>query len=57
MPGEMRGTEVCTKQQHGFDVVGRRQVGKAPDFGSGIRWFESSRPSHLFVLVEPFGGL
>lgn len=26
-------------------LVGRRQVGKAPDFGSGIRRFESYRPS------------
>lgn len=25
--------------------MGRSQVGKAPDFDSGMRWFESSRPS------------
>lgn len=29
--------------------LGRRQVGKAPGFGPGIRWFESSRPSHFFL--------
>ena len=29
-------------------MLGCRQVGKAPDFDSGIRWFESSQPSHLF---------
>ena len=26
-------------------LVGRRQVGKAPGFDPGMRWFESSRPS------------
>ena len=27
--------------------LGRRQVGKARDFDSRMRWFESSRPSHM----------
>ena len=27
--------------------LGRRQAGKARDFDSRMRWFESSRPSHL----------
>ena len=31
-------------------LLGRRQVGKAPGFGPGIRWFESSRPSHFFLV-------
>lgn len=30
--------------------LGRRQVGKAPDFGSGTRWFESSRPSQILPV-------
>ena len=30
---------------HDASILGRRQVGKAPDFDSGIRRFESSRPS------------
>lgn len=30
-------------------MLGRRQVGKAPGFGPGIRWFESSRPSHFLA--------
>ena len=29
-----------------FTILGCSQVGKAPDFDSGIRWFESSHPSH-----------
>ena len=29
--------------------LGRSQVGKARDFDSRMRWFESSRPSH-FIL-------
>ena len=35
--------------------LGRSQVGKARDFDSRMRWFESSRPSHddsLAQLVE-----
>ncbi len=28
--------------------LGRSQVGKARDFDSRMRWFESSRPSHLY---------
>lgn len=27
--------------------LGRSQVGKARDFDSRMRWFESSRPSHV----------
>ena len=27
--------------------LGRSQVGKARDFDSRMRWFESSRPSHM----------
>ena len=35
-------------------LLGRSQVGKARDFDSRMRWFESSRPSHepLAQLVE-----
>ena len=38
-----------------FDLLGRSQVGKARDFDSRMRWFESSRPSQndsLAQLVE-----
>jgi hypothetical protein len=35
-------------------ILGIRQVGKAPDFDSGIRWFESIIPSQAPIdqLVE-----
>ncbi len=29
-----------------FQLAGRSLVGKAPGWGSGDRWFESSRPDH-----------
>ena len=35
-----------------FILLGRSQVGKAPDFDSGMRWFESSRPSHFDPLAQ-----
>ena len=35
-----------------FILLGRSQVGKAPDFDSGMRWFESSRPSHYDPLAQ-----
>lgn len=31
-------------------LLGRRQVAKTLDFDSSIRRFESSRPSHFFIL-------
>lgn len=33
-------------------LLGRSQVGKARDFDSRMRWFESSRPSHFCHLKE-----
>ena len=30
--------------------IGASPSGKAPVFGIGIRWFESSRPSHFFYI-------
>ena len=35
-----------------FKILGYSQVGKAPDFDSGIRWFESSYPSHYDPLAQ-----
>ena len=29
--------------------IGASPSGKAPVFGTGIRWFESIRPSHIAV--------
>jgi hypothetical protein len=31
-----------------ISILGRSQVGKARDFDSRTRWFESSRPSHIY---------
>ena len=36
-------------------VAGASPSGKAPVFGTGIRWFESSRPSHFKIFI--FGPL
>ena len=37
------------------DRVGASPSGKAPDFDSGIRRFESSRPSHFYQLFSRWG--
>jgi hypothetical protein len=36
-------------------LLGRSQVGKARDFDSRMRWFESSRPSHFVSKKICFG--
>ena len=40
---------VCGRITTIMSILGRRQVGKARDFDSRIRRFESYRPSHLFI--------
>ena len=35
-------------------LLGRRQVGKARDSDSRIRWFESSRPSHSWIYTKAY---
>ena len=55
--GEVVNTPDCGSGTRGFEtlqsphliqyfLLGRSQVGKARDFDSRTRWFESSRPSH-----------
>jgi hypothetical protein len=33
-------------------ILGYSQVGKARDFDSRMRWFESSYPSHMVAVVK-----
>ena len=33
-----------------FLLIGVSPSGKAPDFDSGIRWFKSSYPSHVWFI-------
>lgn len=57
--GEVVNTADCGSVMRGFEplqsphnTLGRSQAGKARDFDSRMRWFESSRPSQYDSLAQ-----